>query len=322
MASNLKLASAWGTSTGWFRSAAPSRLYAVAGLGLLSLFALIVLIRCTLGAFSGPMCPVGYALCIFLASLFCCSLKIAAEWPPYRLSPPVRLVFGILIGLPLDVLAVALLSAGWTYLGVAATLGWLALVAWFSLSADSVDGLRWLCGEVIWPEIERFLCPVDPTAPRQNTPGRPTASPQASEAPKVAPLPDLPRESLISLAREPVLNDQPHDAIDGELISRLQRRFSESGADLLEGQLVATFERGSKQAILHVPFTPPFAVPPRVDCEVADGSEVRIKVGAVFTYGVRVELKRNAPDLPEQDVAVEIYAESPAPDAPATVSLK
>lgn len=292
------------------RSAEPSRLYAVTGFSVLSLIASIVLIRWGCGAFTEASTTPEYASCIVLASLFCCSLKVAAEWPPFRLSPGDSLVCGTLIGLPLLTISVTLLSSHWTYAGVAVAGAWLTLIGWFCISTISVDWLRWVCGEVIWPEVERFLCPLD------SSEKKPPAVPRFKT---------VPRESLISLAREPVLNDPPTIEEDAEgqeeVLSRLQRRQLDSGADLLEGQLVATFESGSRQAVLHVPFTPPFSVTPQIDCEVADGSEVRIKVGAVFTYGVRLELKRNSPELPPQDVTVEIYAEVPAVDSPATVAL-
>lgn len=295
-------------------SAAPSRLYAVGGFSVLSLIASAVLIRWGCGAFSEEIATPGYAVCILLTSLFCGSLKVAAEWPPHRLAPGDSLVCGTLITLPLLTIAAALLTPHWTYGGATIATAWLIFVGWFCVSTISVDWLRWLCCDVIWPEVERFLCPL----------GEPETN-----RPSAAKFKNVPRESLISLAREPVQNELPADEdeeeaaedAEGDLVSRLQRRCLDSGADLLEGQLVATFEAGARQTVLHVPFSPPFSAAPQIDCEVADGSEVRIKVGAVFTYGVRLELKRNSADLPEQAVAVEIYAELPATDSPASVAL-
>ena len=117
------------------------------------------------------------------------------------------------------------------------------------------------------------------------------------------------RESLLSLAVESATEDVGTDEVEGELISQIERRTLESGVELLEGHLVAEFAAGSRQAVLHVPFSPPFTASPKVDCEVVDGAEVRIKVGAVFPYGTRLELKRNTTELPALDVAVQLYAE-------------
>ena len=312
MAGNLKLAATLGAPAGWIRQAVPSRIFASAGLGLLALFALIVLTRRLLGTFSGSISPLGYLVCLLLASLACCSIKIAAEWPPYRLPWRTSLIFGTLLGLPLDVLAVALLPSQWTYVGLILLLGWISLVGWFCISRHSCVYARWLIREILWSEVERFLCP---TGFRKKTvPDRPaaTASPMPAETP---------RESMLSLARDPFPDDPAPDDEAGGLISRLQRRAGPAGGELLEGQLVAKFAAGSKQAVLHVPFTPPFSATPQVSCEITDGSDVRIKAAAVFTYGVRFELKRNTPELPELDVAVEIYAEAPSSEAPATVMM-
>ncbi len=277
------------------RAAAPSRLYAATGGAVLSLLAAVLLIRWGCGAFSPTISSPGYALCIGLAGLFCCSLKLAAEWPPYRLSPSDSLVFGTLTGIPLLIIAITLLSSQWTHLGVMATAGWLGLIGWFCTSTVSAEWLRWVCGEVIWPEVERFLCPL----------GQPAAVRPAAPQFKT-----VPRESLISLAREPVLSEPVSvDESEDGLVCRLQRRSLDSGVDLLEGQLTATFDAGAKQTVLHIPFTPPFSAPPHIDCEIADGSDVRIKVGAVFTYGARLELKRTTADLPQLDVTVDLYAE-------------
>lgn len=291
----------------FIRSAAPSRLYAVTGLSLLWLLSAVCVIRALCGAFSVAISSPEYALCIVLASLCGCGLKLAAEQPPFRLSRADSVLFGNLSLFPILAIAATLLSPAWSALGVAGTAVWLGLVGWFCISTVAVEWLRWTCGEIIWPEVERFLCP-------QSEPG--------GNRSDDSPFRTVPRESLISLAREPVLNDQPDDEeAAGDLISRWQRRSGDGGSDVLEGQLVATFESGSRHAVLHVPFSPPFSAAPRVDCEVTDGSEVRIKVGAVFTYGVRLELKRNSTELPNLDVALEIYAELAASDDPVTVAL-
>ena len=60
------------------RAAAPSRLYAVAGGAVLSVISAILLIRFGCGAFSTDISSPGYALCMVLASLFCCSFGLRA----------------------------------------------------------------------------------------------------------------------------------------------------------------------------------------------------------------------------------------------------
>lgn len=297
---------------GWIRQAALSRILASAGWGLLCLFASIVLTRRLWGTFSGGISPFGFAICLLIASLACCALKVIAEWPPHRLSRQTGLIFGTLVGLPLDVLAVTLLPYQWTYPGLILTLLWLTLVGWFCMSSHSCEFARRLIFKIVWPEVEKFLCPA----------GTQVASvPVVPAAPQVTP-PDAPaRESLISIARGPFQDETSTGEATEEFISRLQRRMLPDGGELLEGQLIATFEAGSKQAVLHVPFTPPFSAAPQVSCEIADGADARIKAAAVFRYGARLELKRNTSELPELDVAVEIYAELQSTEPPATVRI-
>ena len=198
MVGNLKLADEAGSPTGWIRQAAPSRIFAAAGFGLLCLFALIVLTRRGLGAFSGSITPFGYLLCLLLASVACCMLKVAAEWPPHQLPRRASIVFGALLGLPLDALAVALLPSDWTYLGLLPASCGLTLVGWFCMSSQSCVYTRWLISEVVWPEVERFLCPAGP---------RPTTVPNKPEPTNHETSAEPSRESMIALARSPFADE-------------------------------------------------------------------------------------------------------------------
>lgn len=294
MASNLKLADAGNSPPAGRQSAAAMRVMTAVGFGVLLIFALTLLTRRLSGAFSGSFPLWSYACCVLMASALCCGLKLAAEWPSHRLSSRSAWQLGILIGLPLVVIAVALMPTDRTLGGIVLTLIWLTLVEWFCTSTESVPRTRWLATEVIWPEIRDFLFPAEP---------------QRKSQPLSAIQPVVARESLLSLAVETGGDDVTSDAVTGTLISQMERRTLESGAELLEGQLVATFAAGSRQAVLHVPFSPPFSAAPKVECEVVDGADVRIKVGAVFPYGTRLELKRNSPELPALEVAVQVYAE-------------
>ncbi len=276
----------------WLTRAAPSRLLAAAGYCLFSLLVLIVLIRRLSGAFSGSISLLSYLGCLLVAGLVCCGLKVVAE-SSHRLDRRATLIFGSLVGLPLDVLAISLLPTTWSYAWLAIALGWSVLVGWFCLSARSVDWLRYGLREIIWPELERFLFPPK----------------EVGEAPAAA----LPRPCDISpapamTARVPV-ESPAYRECEGEVLSELQRRSTVLGGDLLEGQLVAVFSAGARQTVLHVPFIPPFTAVPHIECEIADGSVARLKVGAIFPYGARLELKRNTTDLPELHVTLEIYAE-------------
>ena len=86
------------------------------------------------------------------------------------------------------------------------------------------------------------------------------------------------------------------------------------GGEGIQGEMTATFEPGQKVLQLHVPFWPVLARIPSVECEasVEDG-EVRAKVAAVHTFGMRIELRRSAAASQLQHCWVEFSAEM-APD--------
>lgn len=275
--------------------AAPSRFIAAIGFGMFSILTLIVLLRRMAGAFSGSISFLGFIACLIIAGLTCCGLKVAAEWPPHRLDRRASLVFGVLISVPLDVLAISLLPVGWSYTWFGAALVWSVLVGWFCLSTQSVNFFRYGLQEIIRPEIERFLFPA---AGAWNS---------ASQMGSTCHDGHL-RVASASTPSGPTLYTAD-DHTRGAVVSELQRRSTEEGNELLEGQLIATFGAGARQTVLHVPFIPPFSGVPRLDCEVADGSDVRVKVGAVFPYGARLELKRTTSELPELSVEVNVYGE-------------
>lgn len=276
-------------------AAAPARILAAIGFSLFSLLTLIVMLRRLAGAFVGSISFAGFCACLIVAGLICCGVKVAAEWPPYRLDCRASLMLGALIGLPFAVLAISLLPSHWSYSWLATALVWSVLVIWFCSSVHSVSWCRFALYDVIQPEIERFLFPAGDSL---STAHRAAATPTGSHL----------RVSSVSSPSGPTLYEAK-DQERGAVVSELHRRSSQQGDDLLEGQLVATFAAGARQTVLHVPFIPPFPAVPRLDCEVADGADVRVKVGAVFPYGARLELKRATSELPELSVEIEIYAE-------------
>ena len=78
-----------------------------------------------------------------------------------------------------------------------------------------------------------------------------------------------------------------------DVSSRITRRKLPDGEDRLEGIASAEFAAGQKQTAIHLAFCPPFTVAPKFTCELLDDSSARLKAGAVYPYGVRLELKRN-----------------------------
>jgi hypothetical protein len=85
---------------------------------------------------------------------------------------------------------------------------------------------------------------------------------------------------------------------------RQSRSIDADGCDRLEGHLRIDFAAGQKQAVTHVPFSPPFARTPEVECEVLDDADVRLKPAAIYTYGVRLEARRSGDTSRPQSVPV------------------
>jgi hypothetical protein len=75
-------------------------------------------------------------------------------------------------------------------------------------------------------------------------------------------------------------------------ISWLKRSVTDAGLDTLEGTIRAEFSAGQSLGVVHVPFCPPFAATPCLECELAGNPHIRIKGKGVYPYGCRVELKR------------------------------
>lgn len=78
----------------------------------------------------------------------------------------------------------------------------------------------------------------------------------------------------------------------------VQRTKDANGDELVEGVLKVRFEKGQKRANLHVPFSPPLAGVPEVECECVDGEQLRLKVPVRQSWGIRIEARRSNADHP------------------------
>ena len=77
---------------------------------------------------------------------------------------------------------------------------------------------------------------------------------------------------------------------NGDMV--LERIRDDHGGEMVEGTIKVFFEVGQKRAHLHVPFSPPLAGLPEVECEPASDDQVRLKVAVRQPYGVRIEARR------------------------------
>lgn len=73
---------------------------------------------------------------------------------------------------------------------------------------------------------------------------------------------------------------------------RLERVRDEHGGEMIEGTISVFFETGQRRAHLHVPFSPPLAGIPEVECEPSGDDDIRLKVAVCQPYGVRIEARR------------------------------
>lgn len=104
------------------------------------------------------------------------------------------------------------------------------------------------------------------------------------------------------LEREAISDSTPktidRDEIGNDDEPAIQRSTDESGLEYVEGVLKVRFDKGQKRANLHVPFSPPLADTPDVECECVGGDDVRLKVPVRQPYGIRIEARRSHADEP------------------------
>ena len=94
-------------------------------------------------------------------------------------------------------------------------------------------------------------------------------------------------------------------------------RSQANGCDELEGWERVFFRAGEKVLSFHVPFSPAFYSVPIVDCEPIESvSDVSAKVADVFTYGMKIDLRRSSSDDDEGVViGFHVSAESKSSEA-------
>jgi len=76
----------------------------------------------------------------------------------------------------------------------------------------------------------------------------------------------------------------------------LNRTHDELGGEVVEGVIKVRFDKGQKRANLHVPFSPPLATMPDVECECVGDETLRLKVPVRQSYGIRIEARRSNAD--------------------------
>ena len=98
---------------------------------------------------------------------------------------------------------------------------------------------------------------------------------------------DFPRDSVVQSAMSPA---PPTSSLNDVEMERLKDSL---GGETLNGTIRVVFGVGQKRAHLHVPFSPPLAGLPEVECEAVSDDSVRCKVAVRQPYGIRIEARRS-----------------------------
>ncbi len=117
--------------------------------------------------------------------------------------------------------------------------------------------------------------------------------------------------SLHNGARAHAKNEAPHRKPPERGVDWLRRVDDATGQVELEGQAGVLFAAGELQQVVHLPFCPPFSGVPQFSSTPED-ERVECKIGALYTWGVRIELRRAGPGLTELRTAVKFKAEGAA----------
>jgi hypothetical protein len=172
--------------------------------------------------------------------------------------------------------------------------GWL-----FGIAALSGAGLT-LSMKTSWtgnptgvtrPEAHRRAC--ESSTPFDDS-GRVTPS---SATTTVAPEPSKTAPAPADLAVFDPVNDERSTESTTQWMTR---QSLPDGVDQIEGAIRVSFAAGQRAASVHVPFSPPFAAVPQVECETIGDDSARWKVSVVYAFGMRVELKRESSDEPSE----------------------
>ena len=111
-------------------------------------------------------------------------------------------------------------------------------------------------------------------------------------------------------------DEESEESTDALVTQRMTRQTLPDGVEEIEGSVRVQFAAGQRIVSVHVPFSPPFAVAPQVECELVSDEEVRSKVSVVYPYGIRIELKRSRSDSEaEVELCYSAICEQPQSDA-------
>ena len=82
---------------------------------------------------------------------------------------------------------------------------------------------------------------------------------------------------------------------EGTTVSQRMSRslIDDEETDMIEGVVTVEFSPGQKLAIVHIPFSPPFHESPKIECELENSSDVRLRQYSLQSYGARLDARRS-----------------------------
>ena len=103
------------------------------------------------------------------------------------------------------------------------------------------------------------------------------------------------------------------DLKDDPLVTQwIKRSVSEKYQEQIEGEITVVMRDGQKLSVVHVPFVPPLAARPQIECWGENDSQVRFKVASINSFGIRIEIRRSGSDTKETSICLSFTATTPA----------
>ncbi len=104
-------------------------------------------------------------------------------------------------------------------------------------------------------------------------------------------------------------NDTVETSVDDSHPAESWTRLESDGEVSIEAVVLARFAEGTKLAVVHLPFIPPLATVPQIECEPLDsGCEVTIKTEAAYRHGARLSVTRQSAGPAESvPIGVVVY---------------
>ncbi len=212
---------------------------------------------------------------------------------------------------------------------IAAVVAWLP--TWLSgvalLPSDSALARGWLFGIAALSAAGLALSvSASPTRQRGVVAEDHSLARRASESDRLAetadrtPKSDPPdvgvRATSVSPSDLSVFDPVAEERSDDSTTQWMTRQSLPDGIEQIEGSIRVSFAPGQRAASVHVPFSPPFAAVPQVECETVGDDPARWKLSVVYAYGMRVDLKRESSDEPaEIELSYSATCESTASEA-------